>query len=109
MFAAPAIVWFSFFLLWPLVNTFYLSLTRWNSILDNPSYIGARNFTILFADPHFHAALLNTAVYVVVGMVAIIPIAFTFGFYFSLGGWSHRILLFRSSSLQPSRRQARNP
>ncbi|QHC60835.1 ABC transporter permease subunit [Rathayibacter sp. VKM Ac-2760] len=69
----PAVVWL--FLLiplaielawvfWPAINSFYLSLTRWNGIGD-PEFIGFDNFTDLGSDPIFATALVNNVIWVV--------------------------------------------
>ena len=69
----PAIVWF--FLLiplavelgwvfWPAINSFWLSLTRWNGA-GEPEYIGFKNFVDLTTDPIFLQSLLNNVIWVV--------------------------------------------
>jgi multiple sugar transport system permease protein len=69
----PTVVWF--FLLiplvvelawvfWPAINSFYLSLTRWDGIGD-PEFIGTKNFSDLTQDPIFTQALLNNVIWVV--------------------------------------------
>lgn len=69
----PTVVWF--FLLipfavelawvfWPAINSFWLSLTRWNGIGD-PEFIGLGNFERLFSDPIFGQAILNNVIWVI--------------------------------------------
>lgn len=49
---------------WPAINSFYLSLTRWNGI-GEPEFIGLENFTDLGSDPIFATALVNNVIWVV--------------------------------------------
>ena len=67
----PALVWF--FLLvpfafemvwvfWPALNSFSLSLTRWNGVTPAVG-VGTKNYTDLWDDPIFRTALRNTVVW----------------------------------------------
>lgn len=56
---APFFVLFSVFGLIPFVFTFYVALFDWNPIGDR-EFIGADNFTRMFADPRFWNAAGNT-------------------------------------------------
>ena len=60
LFIAPAIVGFSVFVVYPLINAAYLSLTDWNGLTD-PVFIGFKNFVNLFTkDPSFFPSLRAT-------------------------------------------------
>jgi ABC-type sugar transport system permease subunit len=60
-FIAPAIVGFSVFVVYPLVRSAYLALTRWNG-LSAPEFIGFGNFERMFtADPAFWPSIRATA------------------------------------------------
>ncbi len=56
--AAVEVAW----VFWPAVNSFYLSLTKWNGV-GPPESVGTRNFTDLFADDVFRQALRNNVVW----------------------------------------------
>ncbi|WNV87363.1 sugar ABC transporter permease [Umezawaea sp. Da 62-37] len=56
---APFFVLFAVFGLFPLAFTFYVALFDWNPIGDRV-FIGADNFTRMFADPRFWNAARNT-------------------------------------------------
>ena len=69
----PPVIWF--FLLiplvielawvfWPAINSFYISLTKWNGA-GAPEFIGLKNFQNLFTDPIFMTALINNVIWVV--------------------------------------------
>jgi ABC-type sugar transport system permease subunit len=61
VFIAPALVGFSVFVVYPLVRSFYLALTRWNG-LSAPKFIGFDNFRRLFTtDPSFWPSIRATA------------------------------------------------
>lgn len=49
---------------WPALNSFYISLTRWNGI-GAPEFIGLQNFIYLWKDPIFRTALWNNVIWVV--------------------------------------------
>jgi ABC-type sugar transport system permease subunit len=52
------------FVFWPAINSFYISLTKWNGA-GSPQFIGLRNFQNLVSDPIFGQALLNNVIWVV--------------------------------------------
>ena len=43
---------FGYFYLYPLTQTFFVSLYRWG-LLDTPTFIGLENYSRLFADKEF--------------------------------------------------------
>lgn len=49
---------------WPAVNSFYISLTKWNGA-GAPEWVGFRNFENLATDPVFIQALLNNVYWVI--------------------------------------------
>ncbi len=49
---------------WPALNSFYLSLTKWNG-LGPPQSVGLRNFTDLLSDDVFLTALRNNVIWAV--------------------------------------------
>jgi multiple sugar transport system permease protein/raffinose/stachyose/melibiose transport system permease protein len=49
---------------WPALNSFYLSLTRWNGV-GAPEPVGVANFADLLSDPVFEQALRNNVVWAV--------------------------------------------
>lgn len=64
-FVAPALIIYSIFLLIPTIGGMYYSLTDWNGLNANYSFIGLGNFIeVLREDPDFINALLFTLKYV---------------------------------------------
>jgi multiple sugar transport system permease protein/raffinose/stachyose/melibiose transport system permease protein len=49
---------------WPALNSFYLSLTKWNG-LGAPESVGLRNYRDLFSDEVFREALRNNVIWAV--------------------------------------------
>ena len=66
IFILPSMLLLVTFTLYPLLRTFYLSV--FNVSLSQASYVGLSNFQMLFSNPVFITALINT-LYFVVGAV----------------------------------------
>ena len=81
LFVGPAVVAFSLMMLWPLANLFYLSLVRWPGLLKPKEFVGFANFVRLFADRHFHRALMNTGIHILISMPGVMVPAFILGFF----------------------------
>jgi multiple sugar transport system permease protein len=59
LFAAPFIIGFLAFVLYPVLASLYYSFTKFNAF-QAPQWIGTANFTALFKDDLFFTSLLNT-------------------------------------------------
>lgn len=68
-FLIPALLIYIIFLLYPIVSSFYYSLTDWNGIDPVIRFIGFKNFRSIIHDEQLIAALSNTFILVVVGLV----------------------------------------
>jgi len=60
VFLAPAALIFAAFIIFPVLFSFYLSLTRWNLLEPRKAFVGLENYLTLLRDPVFSRALLNT-------------------------------------------------
>ncbi|MDX2064741.1 MAG: sugar ABC transporter permease [Fimbriimonadaceae bacterium] len=93
----PAVAIYAIFVLWPLVQSFQMSLFRWRGISKVRRFIGFENFTTLSTDPIFWRALGNTAI--MVGIVSAVMIALSVWMAHLTGGnhplqrWSRGIYL----------------
>jgi ABC-type sugar transport system permease subunit len=98
---APALAWFLAFMLWPLLNMFYISTTRWNALNRPKEFIFLDNFARMFNDPKITIALRNTGTYLLVGILGVVPFAFMLGFFLSLRKPGYRVLrtIFFSPSM----------
>ena len=98
---APAMIWFLAFMLWPLLNMFYISTTQWDGLaLPQISNFPA-NFIRLFHDPNIPIALRNTGIHLFFGILGVLPFAFMLGFFLSLRKPGYRVLraIFFSPSM----------
>jgi multiple sugar transport system permease protein len=62
IFILPAMVWMVVFSIYPMLNAFYLSLTRYD-LLRAPEFIGLGNYVDLFGDERFWLVFRNTFAY----------------------------------------------
>lgn len=63
-FLAPVLVFLAALLGYPTLDTFYLSLTRYNYVYDaQPTFVGAANHLALLCSADFHEAPSNTLVF----------------------------------------------
>jgi multiple sugar transport system permease protein/raffinose/stachyose/melibiose transport system permease protein len=65
--AVGPLAFFAIFVLWPLAQSMYYSLTKWNGLSD-PEFIGLDNFSRLLSDPNFVRSFENTAVWLIVAV-----------------------------------------
>ncbi|GAA3007542.1 sugar ABC transporter permease [Streptosporangium longisporum] len=86
--AAPVLL-YVVFVVSPYVQAFYISLTDWKGISANPRFIGLENFTRLFDDEVFWAAVRHHGVLLLVMPLATLVIALFFSFLLNLGGGQH--------------------
>lgn len=77
LFIIPSLLIMGIFLLYPLVNSIYLSFTNYNFVYsDKPEFTGFENFKNLFSDSYFIVALRNTFYYTLVFFPLIILFSF---------------------------------
>lgn len=76
LFAAPYLLLFAVFLLYPLVKGLYMSLHEWNFLEPAQStFVGADNYVRLLNDPDFWNALWNTLEFVVMSVPLIVGVS----------------------------------
>ncbi|MEK8126612.1 sugar ABC transporter permease [Paenibacillus filicis] len=69
-FCAPALLFYSVFLVYPTLGGFYYSLTDWNGLFKDYTFIGLSNYIHAFtSDPQFIHSLFYTLKYVVVMVI----------------------------------------
>ena len=69
LYLLPAGLLFLVFFYWPLLQNAYLSLFSWNMVSPNMKFVGAENFSVIFASPELWKILLNTVLFVVIMLV----------------------------------------
>lgn len=72
-FVAPLFLGVCVFYLWPIVQTFYFSFTKFG-VFGGTTWIGLGNYATMFQDPNFYRAILNTLIYTGIVLLGI-PVA----------------------------------
>jgi multiple sugar transport system permease protein len=62
LYVSPMILGFLVIMLFPLIYSFYMSLTDWQ-LLGDPNFIGTENYQRLVNDPEFWEVLKNTLIF----------------------------------------------
>jgi len=96
---APAILAYSTFLIYPLLNMGHVSLLDWRGVVKPKTFIGLENFARMFSDARFWIATRNTLIYTFVTLAGIIPISFILGYFLSRRLAGHRF--FRTVFFSP--------
>jgi xylobiose transport system permease protein len=78
LYILPAVLFFTFFAVLPLVLVVVLSFTDWLGF-GNPRFTGTENWERLFADPRVHAATRTTLLLTVLTWVTQTPLAIAIG------------------------------
>ncbi|MGH4037561.1 MAG: carbohydrate ABC transporter permease [Sphaerochaeta sp.] len=82
-FVLPFIIIFLIFGLWPLINTFRLSLTDTQLMSRTQHYTGLKNFVLIFNDPSFLLSLKNTAKIWILNFIPQLGLALLFSVWFT--------------------------
>lgn len=80
----PALIWFLAFMLWPLLNMFYISTMHWDGLTLPKTFIFLDNFSRIFKDPYIPIALRNTGIHLLMGIPCVVLPAFMLGYFLSL-------------------------
>ena len=103
LYLLPAGLLFLVFFYWPLLQNAYLSLFSWNMVSPNMKFVGAENFSVIFASPELWKILLNTVLFVVIMLVLnfVLPYIYSFISGHVVTRWSsfYRSALFLPSTL----------
>ena len=103
LYLLPAGLLFLVFFYWPLLQNAYLSLFSWNMVSPNMKFVGAENFSVIFASPELWKILINTVLFVVIMLVLnfVLPYIYSFILGHVVKRWSsfYRSALFLPSTL----------
>ena len=101
LYLLPAGLLFLVFFYWPLLQNAYLSLFSWNMVSPNMKFVGAENFSVIFASPELWKILLNTVLFVVIMLVLnfVLPYIYSFILGHVVTRWSS---FYRSGLFLPS-------
>jgi raffinose/stachyose/melibiose transport system permease protein len=75
LFLPPALLLFTLFVTWPVVEAAYYSFFNWNGYGAPSKWIGLENFLRVWNDPVFHHSLLNNLLIVLVSAFVQVPLA----------------------------------
>lgn len=101
---APALILYLLFQIWPLLGGFYYSLTDWDGIARNFSFIGIENYITLAQDEAVIIPLKNTFFYAFWSMILlnVLALAFALGLNREIKGKNFlRACLFLPAMLAP--------
>jgi len=96
-FAAPFVIVFLLFLVWPIIYGFYLSLTGQSITGANSELIGFANYTEVFGDPDVWRSLGNTLWFTVLSTIPLVLVALILALLVNLGlpgQWLWRLAFF---------------
>ena len=71
LFLAPGLIMWIYFVLVPMLRSFYISLTDWNGFSAEKVFIGLKNYAELLKDPSMKIAVVNTLYFTVLGGVIV--------------------------------------
>jgi len=92
LFSMPALAWFVFFTIGPLLAMFYISTLNWRSLIGKSEPAGIENYVKMFSSDIFYTATANTFLQLALMIPIMIPFAFMVGYYLTLKPRGHRIL-----------------
>jgi len=86
VFLIPVFFFILVFILYPIFNSFWLSLHDWNGISSNKAFSGLDNWKTLVTDAVFYKSFLNNILIVILSIAIQLPIAMALAFLLDTGG-----------------------
>ena len=74
LFLLPTLIAISLFIIWPIIDSFRLSLFKWNGVDPVKLWIGAENWSRLLQDGVFWRAVRNNFVIVLLSILVQVPV-----------------------------------
>ncbi|MDR3438765.1 sugar ABC transporter permease [Telmatospirillum sp.] len=75
LFLPPAVVLFTVFVIWPILDAAHLSFFKWSGYGAVTNFVGVKNYSVLVANPIFHQSLLNSIKLILASIFLQIPLA----------------------------------
>jgi raffinose/stachyose/melibiose transport system permease protein len=99
LFVAPGLLIYLAFMIYPFLNTIYLSFTNWDGITANKDWVGLSNYARIFGEEAALKAFVNNIIWVVLGTIS--PVVL--GLFEALLVWSgaRASILFRTLFFLP--------
>jgi raffinose/stachyose/melibiose transport system permease protein len=70
LFIAPALVIYVVFMIYPFLNTIYLSFTNWDGITADKDWVGLSNYARIFGEEAALKAFVNNIIWVILGTIS---------------------------------------
>src|SRR5918998_3821996 len=99
LFVAPGLAIYLVFMLYPFLNTIYLSFTNWNGATISKDFVGLSNYVEMFGSAAMLRAFFNNVIWVIIGTISPVVI----GLFLALLLWSgtRASLFFRTVYFLP--------
>jgi raffinose/stachyose/melibiose transport system permease protein len=99
LFIAPGLLIYLAFMIYPFLNTIYLSFTNWDGITANKDWVGLSNYARIFGEEAALKAFVNNIIWVILGTIS--PVVL--GLFEALLVWSgaRGSILFRTLYFLP--------
>lgn len=91
-FLLPAFLLMAIFIVYPILQSFYLSLFRWNGIDPVKEFIGLQNWVNLLGDSVFHNALKNNILIVIGSIIIQLPMGILIAIALTETKWFSRFM-----------------
>lgn len=91
-FLTPAAALYALFVLWPVAQTFWLSLFKYKGLSSNKSFNAPDNYTWLYREPVFVESLKHGLFLLLVGGFAIMCLSLLLAHAMQSSGWLSRML-----------------
>ena len=92
LFLAPVVILLIIYIFYPIIDTFRVSLLKWNGISANPQFIGLDNWTALLQDDKFWTAFLNNIKVMILSILIQIPLGVAMATFVEFAGKKSTIL-----------------
>ena len=86
LFSLPALFFICVFILYPIINSFWISLHDWKGIEPAMKWAGLKNWQTLINDKYFFAALQNNLKIVALSLLIQLPVAMALAALLDAGG-----------------------
>lgn len=83
-FSTPALAWYAFFTILPLINLFYLSMTDWGSLVSEQKFVGLEQYKKVLADDLFWTSVFHTIVQLSIAVPMMLFLGLMLAYYLTL-------------------------
>jgi len=74
LFILPALLLYAIFFIYPFIGTFYFSLTNWNGVSPQKTFVGFNNYIRIVKDSLMWTSLYHNVIWIIIGTVTPIVI-----------------------------------